>query len=107
MVARQTYEIIFDAEVGEHLGAIPHKDRASILDSIERQLTSEAAVPARNRKALRIPNSINATWELRCGVNNRYRVFYDVDEDNGYVVVLAIGSKERNQLTIGHEEFEL
>lgn len=107
MMAKRPYEIIFDAEVGEHLRVIPHKDRASILDSIEQQLTNEAAVPARNRKAMRIPNTINATWELRCGANNRYRVFYDVDEDNGFVVVLAIGSKERNKLTIGHEEFEL
>lgn len=78
-----------------------------LLDTIEEQLTHAAAVPARNRKPLRIPNAINATWELRCGAINRYRVFYDIDQENGYVVVPAIGSKEGSKLKIGREEFTL
>ena len=55
----------------------------------------------------RIPNSLNATWELRCGMNNRYRVFYDVDVDDWLVIVLAVGRKLGNRLMIGNEEIEL
>ncbi len=76
-------------------------------DSIEQQLAYEPAAPTRNRKLLRIPNSVSAAWELRCGNNNRYRVFYDVDVEAGYVVILAIGKKDGNRLVIGGEEFTL
>jgi mRNA-degrading endonuclease RelE of RelBE toxin-antitoxin system len=107
MAGKRQYEIVLDTAIGEHLAAVPRRDRVLLLDTIEEQLTHDAAVPARNRKPLRIPNAINATWELRCGANNRYRVFYDVDQENGYVVVLAIGSKEGGKLTIGREEFTL
>lgn len=78
-----------------------------ILDAIEMQLGFEPVTPTRNRKPLRIPNTLNATWELRCGTDNRYRVFYDVDVDARIVVVLAIGRKVRNHLSIGSEEFSL
>jgi mRNA-degrading endonuclease RelE of RelBE toxin-antitoxin system len=44
---------------------------------------------------------------MRCGADNRYRVFYDVDVDAQIVVVLAIGRKVRNSLLIGDEEFSL
>lgn len=64
-------------------------------------------VSTRNRKPLRIPNTLNATWELRCGANNRYRVFYDVDVEDDFVVVLAVGRKVGNRLMIGSEEFLL
>jgi mRNA-degrading endonuclease RelE of RelBE toxin-antitoxin system len=53
------------------------------------------------------PSPFGATWELRFGPNNRFRVFYEVDNDEHTVQVLAIGIKERNRLFIGGEEFEL
>jgi mRNA-degrading endonuclease RelE of RelBE toxin-antitoxin system len=101
------FEIIFADSVSEHLATIDRKDHSLILDTIEQQLTHEPAAPTRNRKALRIPNMVNATWELRCGTKNRYRIFYDVQAEDHYVVVLAIGSKDNNKLTIGRQEFEL
>lgn len=107
MVQTSQFEIIFDDSISRHFTAIERKDHSLILDSIEQQLGYEPAVPTRNRKALRIPNAVNATWELRCGVSNRYRVFYDVDVESRLVVVLAIGKKEGNKLTIGREEFDL
>jgi mRNA-degrading endonuclease RelE of RelBE toxin-antitoxin system len=107
MSSRVRFEIIIDNEVTAHFALIERKDHGLILDEVEQQLTFEPAVPARNRKALRIPNSLNATWELRCGANNRYRVFYDVDLDSRIVIVLAVGRKLGNTLTIGKEKIEL
>lgn len=101
------FEIIFDDAVMTHFAAIERKDHASILDAIEQQLSHEATTRTRNRKPLRIQNTLNATWELRCGLNNRYRVFYDVDDYDRFVVVLAVGRKLGNRLMIGDEEFEL
>ncbi len=61
----------------------------------------------RNRKPLGQPAPFGATWELRSGPKNRFRVFYEVDAAaERRVFVLAVGVKEGNRLSIGHEEFE-
>lgn len=101
------YEIIIDNLVYEHFDAIDKKDHSYILDIIELQLLYEANIETRNRKPLQIPNMLNATWELRCGTNNRYRIFYDIDQYNSIVIVLAVGRKVGNQLWIGKERIEL
>lgn len=101
------FEIIFDEQVSSHFEAIDHKHHSAILDEIEQQLAYEADVQTRNRKPMRIPNRLDATWELRCGRSNRYRVYYDVDIDQQVVVVLAVGQKHGNTLFIGQEEFIL
>ena len=56
--------------------------------------------------ALEQPAPFGATWELRFGPGNRFRVFYEVESDTRVINVLAIGMKERNKLLIGGEEFE-
>jgi len=48
-----------------------------------------------------------ATWELRCGAGNRFRVFFDVDETQHVVAVLAIGITRGNRFLIGDEEIRL
>ena len=45
--------------------------------------------------------------EIRFGPNNRFRVFYRVHPSAGEVHILAIGTKVRNRLMVGGEEFEL
>ena len=107
MIDRSWFEIIFDDAVETHFAAIDRKDHSLVLDAIEQQLSHEAAIQTRNRKPLRIPNSLNATWEMRCGMNNRYRVFYDIDVEDRIVVVLAVGKKLGGRLHIGNEELEL
>jgi len=107
MSEQPPFEIIFDDAVQEHFAAIPRQDHSSILDAIEVQLSFEPNVKTRNRKPLRIPNSIDATWELRCGMNNRYRIFYDVDVYDRLVIVLAAGRKPGSRLMIGDKEMEL
>jgi mRNA-degrading endonuclease RelE of RelBE toxin-antitoxin system len=41
---------------------------------------------------------------MRCGPDNRFRVFYDVDSGQRVVNILAIGVKQGSRLTIGGEE---
>jgi mRNA-degrading endonuclease RelE of RelBE toxin-antitoxin system len=101
------FKIIFDEQVSSHFETVDRKYHSAILDEIEKQLAYEADVQTRNRKSMRIPNSLGATWELRCGRNNRYRVYYDVDIDQQTVVILAVGQKRGNRLFIGQEEFIL
>ena len=59
-------------------------------------------MPTRHRKLLR-ENPL-ADWELRVG---EYRVFYDIDDDPGIVMILAIGVKSHNALRIEGEEIQL
>ena len=56
----------------------------------------------RNRKKLR-PNKL-AEWEQRI---DKFRVFYDTDEEGRIVKIVAIGHKEHNKLFIHGEEYEL
>ena len=60
----------------------------------------------RNRKRLETPAPFDATWELRLGPDNRFRVLYEVDRKQRMVNILAIGVKDRNKLLIAGEEFE-
>ena len=62
---------------------------------------------ARNRKPLRQPAPFEATWEIRFGPNNRFRVLYGIDEKLRQVQIQAIGVKEGNRLSIAGEEVEL
>jgi len=62
-------------------------------------------VQTKNRKQLEQPAPYQATWELRFGSGNRFRVFYEVDIAEQKVYILAIGVKEGNRLYIGGEEY--
>jgi hypothetical protein len=61
----------------------------------------------RNRKPLERPTNFGATWELRFGANNRFRVFYEADVAEGIVRILAIGEKMGNRLFIGGVEVRI
>ena len=90
-----TYEIEFSADSERQLAELSARDRRMLLDSIETQLSHEPTVPTRHRKLLR-SNPI-AAWELRAG---DFRVFYNVESERILVIVIAVGRKEHNQLTI-------
>ena len=75
--------------------------------TIEQQLRYEPAKENRNRKPLKRPVNFGATWEIRFGRGNRFRVFYQVDPVSRQVIILAIGEKRGNRLRIGGEEIEL
>ncbi|MEG4495838.1 addiction module toxin RelE [Microcoleus sp. F10-C6] len=106
MTTHQKFEIIFTRPVFQHLAAIDRKYYSLIRSTIEEQLTYEPEVETRNRKPLLEPSELGATWELRFGQNNRFRVFYETNLDTWEVYILAIGVKVGNQLFIGTEEIE-
>jgi len=97
------YEIDFAGCVDHHMTFLTARQRATILDAIERHLIHQPLVKTRNRKPLD-PNDL-APWELRVG---GLRAFYEMSESRPDVVlVLAVGVKVRERLYIAGEEFPL
>jgi hypothetical protein len=90
-----------------HLRAIEAKYDAVMHTTIAERLSYEPDVQIRTRKPLKRPIFSAATWELRFGARNRFRVFYDIDQKEHGVAVLAIGIKGSNRLLIGGEEMRL
>ena len=107
MARKQPFSLIFDPEVKQHLRAIEAKYHSLIRTTIEEQLRFEPETETRNRKPLQRPAALGATWELRFGPDNCFRLFYAVVPENREVQILAIGVKERNRLIIGGEEVQL
>ena len=77
-------------------------ERVIIFDAIDSQLLYEPMVETRNRKLLR--DNIYSRWELRVG---KYRIFYNVNENEHIVDITAIGFKEHNKLFICGEEVNI
>jgi mRNA-degrading endonuclease RelE of RelBE toxin-antitoxin system len=107
MRKREPFTLIFASEAIEHLDAIEPKYHSELRRLVKQQLTYTPTAATRNRKPLEQPAPFEATWELRCGPDNRLRVFYDVESESRTVVVLAFGVKVRNRLIIGGKEHEL
>ena len=107
MPRQSKFGLIFAPETVDHLGAIERRFHRLIQKMIDEQLAYTPEKETRNRKPLEQPSPFGATWELRFGPNNRFRVFYEVDNVEQSVQALAIGVKERTRLLIGGEEFEL
>jgi mRNA-degrading endonuclease RelE of RelBE toxin-antitoxin system len=107
MPQRRRFELIFAPAIIGHLDAIERKFHRLVQKTLDEQLTPIPVRETRNRKSLQQPSPFGATWELRFGPNNRFRVFYEVDNIERTVLLLAVGVKERNRLFIGGEEFEL
>ena len=107
MAKRPRFTLCFAPQAIEHLGLIERKYHGLLRRTINEQLTHTPAKDTRNRKPLDQPAPFAASWELRCGPNNCFRVFYDVDFEAQEVEVLAVGVKDRNRLLIGTEEYEL
>src|SRR5438270_13897546 len=106
-MARPPYELIYARGVTNHLKSIDAKYDTLIQESIQERLRFEPNVETRNRKPLRQPAPFGATWEIRFGPDNRFRVLYDLEEVQRAVQILAIGEKVGNRLIVGEEEVEL
>src|SRR5437588_12449007 len=107
MARQQPYAISYDQATRKHLRAIAVKYHPLIRAAVEEQLRFEPAKETRNRKPLRQPAPFEATWELRFGPNNRFRVLYGVAQERREVQIQAIGVKKGNRLFVGGEEVEL
>lgn len=86
---------------------IERKYHHLIQKAIDEQLSYTPQKETRNRKPLDPPAELGATWELRCGPQNRFRIFYEVDIFEKAVWILGIGVKEGNRVLLGGEEIEL
>lgn len=104
MTRRQPYSLIYARGVTKHLQAIDAKYDRLIREKIEEQLHFEPGVETKNRKPLRPPAPFDATWEIRFGPDNRFRVLYDIDEETRAVQIVAIGEKDGERLIVGGEE---
>ena len=104
-MARRKFELIFAPETVEHMDAIDAKHHSLVERTIDQQLTYTPLKPTRNRKPLVEPGPFGATWELRLGPQNKFRIFYEVDSEVAEVHILAIGVKERGKLFIGGTEY--
>ena len=107
MPRKPPFTLKYDRETKWQLRAIETKYHALIRKAIEEQLPFEPERETRNRKPLRQPAPYEATWELRCGPQNRFRVLYGVDRERREVQIQAIGIKTGNKLTVAGEEVEL
>jgi hypothetical protein len=106
MAKRTKFTRSFAPQAIEHLDLIDAKYHGLLRRTISEQLTHTPTEETRNRKPLDQPAPYGASWELRCGPDNRFRVFYEIDAAAHEVQVLAIGVKVRNRLLIGGEEYE-
>lgn len=106
MPKRPKFTLSFAPEAIEHLDLVESKYHGLLRRTINEQLTHTPTEETRNRKPLDQPAPFGASWELRCGPGNRFRIFYEVDAAAHQVQVLAIGVKERNRLLIGGEEYQ-
>jgi len=107
MKGGEAYRLVYAPVVREHLLVIERKYYSLIRATIEDQLRLEPTVETTNRKPLKRPSFIGGQWELRFGPDNRFRVFYEVDEGTHEVYILAIGVKERDRLSIAGKEVDL
>jgi len=103
----QPFGISYDQATKGHLRTIPARHHSLIRAVIEKQLRYEPENETRNRKPLQQPAPFEATWELRLGPDNRFRVLYGVDRERREVQIQAIGVKKGNRLFVAAEEVEL
>ena len=106
MARRSNFTLAFAPEAIDHLDLIDAKYHSVLRRTIREQLIHTPTEETRNRKPLDQPAPFGASWELRCGPDNRFRVFYEVDTAGHEVQILTIGVKDRSRLLIGGEEYE-
>jgi addiction module RelE/StbE family toxin len=93
------YQIEVTEEAQADLQYYTAFERQIITSEIRAQLSDQPLNETKNRKPLR-ENPV-ATWELRI---RKFRVFYDVDEDNKMVSIVSVGHKEHNVLLVRGKE---
>src|SRR5215216_5477232 len=99
--------IVYAPITRSHLRHLEAKYYSLIRAVVGELLSFEPTTETRNRKPLKRPVVFMATWEIRFGPQNRFRVYYDVDLEQANVAILAIGSKHGNRVVIGGEEIRL
>jgi hypothetical protein len=101
------FTIVYAPITKRHLSTIEAKYYSLIRATVDEQLSFAPATETRHRKPLKRPVVFMATWEIRFGPDNRFRVYYDVAVGQAKVSILAIGIKRGSQVLIGEEEMQL
>lgn len=97
------YRIEYSPDAEQHIRGLTARQRTTVLDKVDEQLSREPTVESRKRRMLR-SNPV-APWELRIG---NIRVYYDTEEEPEPIVFIrAVGLKERNLVRIGREVIQL
>ncbi|MEK6606524.1 MAG: type II toxin-antitoxin system RelE/ParE family toxin [Myxococcota bacterium] len=86
------YEIEYQPEAAAELQRIRAYDRVRILDEIAKHLAEAPLAMKGRRKKLDLGDG-DFVYQLRVG---EFRVFYDVDENEGAVIVRHVRRKGRN-----------
>ena len=107
MARKQPYDLSYDRPRKSTCKLSMRSITSLIRGEIEEQLSFEPEGETRNRKPLRQPAPFEATWELRFGPGNCFRVLYGGDHERREVQIQAIGVKKGNRLLVGGEEIEL
>src|SRR3989304_2329815 len=107
MARRGSFSVFYAPVTRDHLRAMRRRDLAIDKAAIEANLFDEPTRGTASRRPLSPTTELEAEWELRCGPNNRFRVFYSVDEQSRQVHVVAIGVKRGSRLKVGREEGSL
>ena len=107
MNKKSRFDLIYAPQVKTHLKSIERKDHSLIRRTIENQLRYNPDTETKNKKPLKRPIELEADWEIRFGPDNRFRIFYEVNQENRQVFILAVGVKKGNRLIIGREEIML
>src|SRR6266536_441019 len=94
----QRFTIVYAPITKQHLRMIEAKYYSLIREVVNEQLSFEPITETRNRKPLKRPVVFMATWEIRFGPKNRFRVYYDVNLEQTLVSILAIGVKHGNRV---------
>jgi mRNA-degrading endonuclease RelE of RelBE toxin-antitoxin system len=89
-LARMKYEILLASEAIEDLQALEARDRSSVENAMELHLRYEPTKVSRSR-IKRLRGMTRPQFRLRV---KDFRVFYDVNDDDISVEVLAIVAKE-------------
>jgi hypothetical protein len=101
------YHFVYDSEFYMQLRFIEQKYHSVIRRAIEDNLLFEPDKQGLNRKPLSRTGIQGSRWELRCGDNNEFRIFYSIYSKDNEVHILAVGIKTREKLFIGGKEVEL
>ena len=106
MSKHPNYSLVYAPEVHAHLKSVERRYLRLLEETIKEQLSFTPDQKTRNRKPLEeTPGPFGATWELRCGPANRFRIFYEIVLKRQEVWILAIGVKVRDKLHFAGKEF--
>ena len=94
------FRITITEDADAHLTSLSAREQRIVEAAVVARLSEQPSVPTKAIKRLR-PNPL-AEFELRV---RDIRVLYNVDEENGEVVLLLVGRKSGNKLIVAGEEF--